>query len=813
MIELFIVDASSFLYRNYYALPKLSTSKGVEVGALYGFTRLILKILKKSPYVVVCYDSKRNKKKEVFLDYKANRKKIDDELIKQIEMSKEILLGFGIKYLEYEGYEADDVIACVVKKFYNDAKRIIITSSDKDLMQLVDEKVFLWDGKSDNYIDSETVFNKYGVPPSSIKDLLVLCGDASDNISGIEGIGIKTAARIILDYGSVDKILSTPLNENDPKYIKKIKENRQLIEKAKLLVSFNDDIDVNYTIDDFRVNTDKKAAVEVLLRFEFRNIASEFGFETKADESFKSVGKNEFLSLTPFYISVFDNFVFFENFRTDVDEVKELFFDSSVKKYFYNSKDIFLRISSDNVDNYEDIMIAYHLVWGASRKPEPFRIVEEFFGVKTEHPAFYFKNIATELLKKIDDLGMKDLYFNEKELSKVLYFMEKEGIGVDVEFLLKLKNIYSQKAEEIILKFRDITGSDINLNSPKQISDFIFGKLNIKLDPEYERMFKTKSGGYSTSEDVLKLVMPYQPEIISLILKFREYSKLTSFVSNLLSEVKNGKIYTHFDQVTTSTGRLVSYSPNLQNVPKSEEDISIRDAFIPAKGFVFVSFDYSQIDLRVIAELSGDKLLINAFRNNIDVHKLTASSIFGVKYDDVNEEMRRIAKTVNFGIIYGLSPVGLAIELGIDRTTASNYINRYFETYSGVKKWIDLTIEHAKNNGYVVNFFGRRRLLPDINSKNRALRSASERMAINMPVQSGSSDIIKKAMVDIYKYIRDKTDIKLLLQIHDELLFEIKEDSVSKYENEIKRIMENVFKFSIPISVNIKKGRKWVELK
>ncbi len=813
-MDFFIIDASSFLYRSYYALPKLSTSKGSEVGALYGFTRLIVKILKRTSHIAVCYDSKRNIKKDIFSDYKANRKKIDDELIKQIEMSKETLCGLGIKYVEFEGYEADDIIASIVKKFYYNVDRIIITSLDKDLFQLINEKVFLWDGKSESYFDSNYVLEKYGVSPSSIRDLLVLCGDSSDNIAGVNGIGLKTAAKIISDYESVDKILSTPLSEKDSKYIRKIKESRDVIEKARILVSLKDDIDIDYSIEDFRVRMDKKSALEVLSKFEFRNIAADLGFKNEINEGFKELGKDEFLFLNPTYISVFENSVFFEDFKTEVSYVKELLFKDSIKKYLYNSKDIFFAIGSDDITNYEDIMIAYHIVWGALRKPDPYRMVEEVFGVRTEHPGFYFRRMMDDFLKKIDDFGMRELYLNEKELSKVLYRMEKEGVRIDVDLLVKLRDIYTQKANEMTLRFKDIAGIDINLNSPKQLSDFLFKKMNIKLDSDYERMFKTKGGRYSTSEDALKLIMPYNPHIISVILRFREYSKLASFVSKLLAEVKGGRIYTHFDQVTTSTGRLASHSPNLQNVPvKNEEAIKIRDAFIASEGFVFVSFDYSQIDLRVIANLSQDEVLVNAFKNNLDVHRITASSIFGVSYNDVTDDMRKIAKTVNFGIIYGLSPIGLSMELGIDRTTASEYIKRYFETYKGVKRWIDFTLDYARNNGYVVNFFGRRRIVPEISSKNRSLRSASERMAINMPVQSGSSDIIKKAMVNIYRYIKDKADIKLLLQIHDELLFEIKEDRVFEYEHEIKRIMENVFSFSIPLVVNVKKGKRWGGLK
>ena len=814
---LFIVDTSSFIYRSYYALPKLTTSTGIEVGALYGFTRLIVKILKeRSNYILACYDSKKSLRKEIYPSYKANRAKVDKELILQIDFSKRILDGLGVKYLEVEGYEADDLIASAVKKFKGSVESIIITSFDKDLMQLIGGNVYIWDGRSDVYFDESYVVSKYGVSPAQIKDLFSLSGDPSDNIEGVEGIGYKTAAKILSQYHSVEKILSLDTNLLSDKNLKKIVEDADKVRRNLEIITLKDNIDISYEIDHLLVELDRDRASDVLRSFEFRNIINDLGIKQRDDYGIEvvEVDRERFISLNPSYISVFEDYAFFENFKVKVSDVGDLILKDGMEKYLYNCKDLFHRISTDEISNYQDIMIAYYLIWGTSRKPDPFRIVEEVYSIRTQTPPVFFKDLMGEYLSKLKSYGMYELYINEITLSKVLYRMERDGILIDKSHLSSLKDEFMRKLEDVSDEFFKKTGFRINLNSPKQVSDFIFKKLNIKLPPEYERLYKTKTGGYSTSEEILKILMPYNPDIISSILKYREYTKLVSLVENLISLSKGDRIYSHFDQISTSTGRLTSYEPNLQNLPiKNPDGIKIRNAFIPDEGYVFVSFDYSQIDLRVIAHLSGDEMLINAFNMGMDIHNITAASLFGVDYTLVDERMRRVAKTVNFGIIYGLTPQGLAAELMIDNSTAAEYIKRYFEIYRGVKRWIDDTIHFVRHNGYAVNFFGRRRYLNDINSKNRALRSSSERMAINMPVQSGSSDIIKKAMVEIYKYFKDDDRVKLLLQIHDELVFEIDKKIVSSVVPKIADIMENVFRFKVPLKVNVRYGERLGDLK
>lgn len=807
-----MIDAFSFLYRNYYALPKLTTTTGIEVGALYGFTRLIIKIIKLSNYVITFYDSKKSVRKEISSLYKSNRKKIDDELIKQIDYSKELLKALGVKYFEVEGYEADDLIASAIKKYNDFFQKLIIVSNDKDLMQLISEKVFIWDGKSDNYFDENYVLSKYGVKPSQIKDLLILCGDSSDNIEGINGIGLKTASKILSKYQSIDNILT--LKNVDDKYIRTIIQNRDKIIQTEKLVKLIDEIDIPYSISDIEVKYSLDDLEYVLKKFEFRSIPLELGIVKEEQKEIKEVSYEDFLKLNPTHISVFDDFIFYFDTCTKLNNGREILFNKNIKKYFYNSKEIFLKLSSDDLDNFDDIMIAYYLVWGALRKPDPFRIFEEKYFYKPKNPAIFFKEIMDDLILKIKEYSMEDLYINEMEISKVIYGMESFGIKVDYEYIVNLRNEFNKKVSCVYSDFVKESGVNINLNSPKQVSDFLFNKLNLKFDPRYESMFKTKTGNYSTSEEVLKFLKPYYPKIISLILSYREYSKLLSFTENLIKQIKGNRIYSHFEQIGTVTGRISSYDPNLQNIPiRTEDGVKIRNSFIADEGFLLVSFDYSQIDLRVIAHLSEDEKLKYAFENDMDVHRTTASSLFGVSYEDVDEEMRRIAKTINFGIIYGLSPFGLSTELMIDLDIASDYIKRYFENYCGVKKWIDETIDFATKNGYVVNFFGRRRYIPDINSKNNFLKTQSQRIAVNMPVQSGSSDIIKKSMVEIYRRFKNEKKVKLLLQIHDELVFEIEENSLDFFVKEIKYIMENIVQLKVPLKVNVSFAKRWGELK
>lgn len=812
MRDVFLIDSHAFLYKNYFALPKFTSSRGEEVGALYGFVRLLFKIKEKTDYIAACYDSPKTFRKELLPTYKSNRKKTDEALIKQIELSKEVLKSLGVEVIEKEGYEADDLIAAIAKKISNEGDNVVIVGADKDLMQIVSDKIKIWDGKSDEYLGPDYVKEKYGIEPEKLLNYFALVGDNSDNVEGAEGVGPKTALKLINKYGDVYSIISS--NESD-KDVEKVKKSAEKVKNALNLIRLRDDIEIELNLENFKVEKfSKDGILNLSKRFEFRDIGDLSEEDLKDKKEIIEVSCDKFIELKKDWVSISEKDFSFENCYCLFEEkcAKELCL-SDIHKYFYNLKSLMNKLKISDISNYDDIYIAYHLVYGGFRKPDIERIIREKFFVIPKIESSYFKDISEDLKKKIGDYKMTELYENELKLLKVLYRMERDGIKVNSGDFYKLLEEFDKETFKIKKEFALKTGSDINLNSPKQISDFLFKKLNIKIEEKYSNIYKTKTGGYSTSEEVLKMIMPYNPELIGLILSYREYSKLKSLVEGLLKFVKNSKIHTTFDQTSTQTGRLSSYDPNLQNIPvKGDNAKKIRRCFIPEEGFAFVSFDYSQIDLRVLAHLSEDKVLTEAFNNNEDIHTKTAISIFKLNKSNVSDEIRKIAKAINFGIIYGQTPMGLSIETGISYEDAKRYIDNYFEEYSGVKKWIENTLIFAKTNGYVVNFMNRKRVIPDISSPNRALRAQSERMAVNMPVQSGSSDIIKKAMCEIYDMIKNKEDIKMILQIHDELLFEIKENKIEEYKDKIKEIMENCVKLKVPLKVDVKIGKNWAEI-
>ena len=813
--KLFVIDSNAFLFKSYYALPKFTTSKGEEVGAIFGFIRLLFKIKRISNYIVACYDSSRNKRKEIYLEYKSNRKKIEDALLDQIKKSTEVLSLLGVKWIVVDGYEADDVIATIARKF-SDTFEIIIVGADKDLMQIVDGNIKIWDGKSDDFFGPDYVKERFGVLPQNICDYLSLVGDSSDNIPGVEGIGPKTASKLLQRYGSIKNILNS--NEDD-KYINKIKSSRNQIELSLKLLKLFDNLEIDIREEDFFIEEFKKEGIyELARRFEFKEAMKMVESNVEDMREGKEVRMDEILSTDYEYFSIDENCICFENFYTRLNNKKvipDILKNNRIHKYLYNAKSLMHLFEVQEIDNFDDIYIAYHLVHGGARKPDIERIIYESFGVNPIIKCLYYKDIMDSLNTKIDELGMRELYRDELKLSEVLYKMEKNGIRVDINKFKLLFEEFENEIKRISCSFKDIAKTDINLNSPKQVSDYLFKKLNLKLDERHSSLYRLKTQKYSTTQDVLNILYPYAPDVISLILKHREYSKLKSFIENLIESAINGRIHTTYDQATTATGRLASYNPNLQNIPvKTPEGRKIRECFIPQDGYVLVSFDYSQIDLRVLAHVSCDEKLISSFINDEDVHVKTARSIFGV--DDVDDNLRKIAKTINFGIIYGQTPLGLSIEAKIDIESAKKYIENYFKEYSGVKKWIDSIVEFALTNKYVENFMKRRRILNDIDSPKKALREASKRIAINMPIQSGSSDIIKKAMIEIYDKYKYDQNINPLLQIHDELVFEIKENKFKDYLYDIKNIMENSVRLRVPLKVEVKYGynlkdmEKWV---
>lgn len=831
--EFFILDSHAYLYKNYFALPRLLTSRGEEVGAVYGFIRLLLKIIKekKPQYLAVCYDSPgTTKREEKYSLYKANRPKTDKALIDQINLSWELLSALGVKTLKAGGYEADDLIAVLCEKASGQGLTPVIVSHDKDIYSLISRGALVWDGNSKEYYGEEYAVKKFGVPSSLIRDYLSLTGDSSDNIPGAEGIGPKKASMLLNKYGSLEKIISAcELNSELDKDLIKVKNSIDSIKLSWELVGLDYSAPVNFNKEDYAFSGFNTEALNLWAeRLEFRELYSMAVKSGKSETdlqgelfsgdntpSVKSVSISEIISRRPEEFSAAAGEIFDGEFSAEI-EYQQLaaLLESRAKKYLYDAKEIIKKACPERLENFEDIKLAYYLAHGGQRKPELEKIMKDFFPSAAKKPAEVMKEIFLSLKNTLDEKKLTAIY---EELEKPLVFclaeMEKNGMSVDEGRLKELSLRLEREIDDIVSSFKKESGEDINLNSPKQISFFLYEKLNLPLSEKQKSMFKTKTG-YSTSEEALCALEPYSP-LITLIIRYRELSKLkSSFAEVLLEKVSDGRVRTVFDQTGTATGRLSSSNPNLQNIPvKTEHGRLIRACFNSAPGFALVSADYSQIDLRVLAHVSADRRLIEAFEKGEDVHLRTACEIFALKPEEINSDMRRIAKTVNFGIVYGQSANGLSRELSIPQSDAARYIDGYFKYYSGVRQWADRTVEEARKNGYCLNFLGRRRELPDLSSPNRAIRAFAERIAMNMPIQSGSSDIIKKAMINLYPLIKGREDIRLCSQVHDELIFEIKEEKIQDWAKIIKREMENSFRLSVPLVAEVKAGPNWAEMK
>ncbi|MEW5950803.1 MAG: DNA polymerase [Elusimicrobiota bacterium] len=825
--EFFIIDSHAYLYKNYFALPRMLTSKGEEVGALYGFVRLLLKIIrdKKPKYLAVCYDSPGpTKREEKYSLYKANRPKTDRALIDQINLSWLLLEDLGIKTLKAQGFEADDIMAVLSEKSLKEGLKPIIVSQDKDIYSLISKGALVWDASSPVYFSEEAVLKKFSVPSYMVEDFLALTGDSSDNIPGAQGIGPKTAAALLKEYGSLEEIIKACEKEDiKDKNILKVKNSLNSVKLSKELVKLDFSAPCGGEILDFAFGGIKTEKISFWAqRLEFKEL---YALEKKEDLfSFEEIDNNKFpeINFTDMLnrdIPEFscDGTEIFDGEKTaKIENLKDIvpLLKTKAVKYLYAAKEIAKESKISSLDNFEDIKLAYYLVNAGQRKPQLDSIIKEFFPNENKKPVCFLKDIFNNLKKKLEEKKLSTIYEQlEKPFIFCLCEMENNGMAVDKNKMTRLDSYLEKEINSVLKEFKEKSKEEINLNSPKQVSFFLYEKLNLPLTDKQKSMFKTKTG-YSTSEEALYALRPYS-DLIDLIIKYRELSKLRSSFTQVLSEkIFEGRVRSEFDQTGTSTGRLSSSNPNLQNIPvKTEYGKMIRACFVSSPGFVLVSADYSQIDLRVLAHESLDERLKEAFEKGEDIHIKTACRIFAKRPQEIDSSMRRIAKTVNFGVIYGQSANGLSRELSIPQNEAAKYIEEYFDYYKGVKEWSLKTVEFAKKNGYCANFLGRRRELPDIYSANRALRAFAERIAVNMPIQSGSGDIIKKAMINIYEIIKGKEEIKLCSQVHDELIFEIKEDKVYYWAEIIKREMENSFKLSVPVLAEIKAGPNWAEMK
>ncbi len=859
MSKIVLVDGNNLLFRSYYATAYsgniMRNKDGFPTNGLYGFVNMINKIVyeEKPQYMMVAFDVGKTFRHEKYADYKGGRKETPDELKMQFPIAKEILTAMGIKYLECPGYEADDIIGTISKWTENDDNfEALIVSSDKDLLQLISKETVVKLLRSKDYIMmTESVFKEtYGFEPIRMIDLKALMGDASDNIPGVKGIGEKGAIKLLSEYKSLDNVYNNIDNIAGALHDKLVLGKNDAYYSKELVTIFRD-VPLDVSFDDLLYKEcDNNKLKQIYSNLGFYSLLKKMDtgdivhndidkFEIVKDPK-KVVLKEDtaiYVDATPgnyhnaeilgvaLYNNDYGYYIPLEVFNGDFRLLK-----SDKIKYTYDLKKICVLFNKYGINFNSiifDTMICAYLVnydvkddicylansveynIPISDRKENIT-VEETFKRATLKAKFIY-DTKDMFYNKIKEEDMANLFNNiEMPLAKILADMESTGIRVDKNVLMEMGTEMKIKIELLTKDIYNYAGCEFNINSPKQLGEILFEKLNLPHDK-----VKKNRNGYSTDADVLKKLEEYP--IVKCILEYRALSKLYStYVEGMINVIKeDGKIHTIYTQTLTRTGRLSSIEPNLQNIPmRSEYGRLIRKAFLPENDSVILSSDYSQIELRVFAHLSGVKELMEAFNNNIDIHTKTAMDIFNVPAEGVTKNMRRQAKAVNFGILYGISNYGLASDLNIPVKEAKAFMEKYFETYPGVKDYMNKEIEVAKTNGYVKTIMNRKRNIEELKSSNYAIRSMGERIALNTPVQGSASDILKKAMVDIDRIFKEKKiKSKMLLQVHDELIFNVYNEEVDIVKEIIYNTMNNVVKLNVPLDVDIETGNNWYEAK
>lgn len=812
MGKLYLIDGNSLAYRAFYAIPSLTTSKGKPTNAIYGFVVMLLKILKeeKPDYLAILFDSKTPTfRHNIFPKYKIHRKKMPEEMFIQMPVIHKVIKSLGCFYFSIDGYEADDLIASFVKKFKDDCDEIFIFTQDKDILSLIAEKIRVISSKKG--ISERTIFNrektieKFGVSPERIPDLLSLIGDSSDNIPGAKGIGEKTGASLIKRYESVDTILNNLPNIENKKIREIIRKERQMIELSRELVKLKDDISLPLSLSSLKIKEfDKESLFSLFLELEFKTLIKELSLKIERQEEilFSQIPHSKAVSLFPSG----DGLIVCDgksSFLSPFGDAKEILEDETIEKIGYDIKSFLVGLKNKGMDlkgDLFDIMLSSYLLNPGLKQGLDDVFIRHLPSEASDCMGiFRAKGIMEEKLK---EQGLFDVFSKlEMPVVRVLSDMEISGIRVDKEYLLGLKDELTQKISSLQEKIYSF--GEFNINSPKQLSFILFEKLHLPI----KKRLKT---GPSTNEEVLTFLSKIHP-LPKFILEYRELAKLKStYIDGIIGAIKeDGRVHCEFNQAITATGRLSSSNPNLQNIPiRTELGKKIRRAFIADEGNLLLKADYSQIELRILAHISQDSGLVSSFKQGEDIHFNTAQELYSTS--KITEEMRRQAKTVNFGIVYGMSSYGLSKELGISVLESQEMIDRYFSLHPGVLRYIEETKERVRELGYVETLWGRKRYIPDVFSPNKQIREFGERAAINMPIQGTCADVIKKAMIDVNKRLPQQA--KLLLQVHDELLFEIKREEASQIAPIVIESMENAGSFDVPIEVNISIGKNWGEL-
>jgi DNA polymerase-1 len=877
-MNLYLIDGNSYVYRAFYAIKGLTNSKGFPTNAIYGFTNMLLKIIKeKQPDgIVVSFDSPHpTERHRIFEAYKAHRPETPNELVQQLPYIRKIVNALNITTFEMPGYEADDIICTIAKKAAESGVNVYIVTSDKDMLQIVDEKIKIYDPLKDRVLNEDYVKEKFGVGPERVTEFMALTGDAADNIPGVKGIGEKTAKELLTVFKDLDELMDNPEKIGKEKLSKLIIENTDMIKISKRLATIDTSVPIDIDVKEFTVKESDWSELLVLFReLEFTrlmklipsaesercyetvcsverlkellaDIKDEFAFDIEATGRYtlrdtivgialsNEKGKGYYIPLSHSYIGVPEQIDKEEVFRL----LSGIFENTEISKAGHNLKYDIAMLRNEGIavkGRLYDTMLASYLI--NPNKPNHSledaafeylsyrkKTFQEVLGKRSSFAEIPFEDAtpyASEdatltfelkeiLFERLTDENLYKLYSDiEMPLINVLIDIEREGFKINADTFNDMSKELSRQLDGIQRRIYFLAGEEFNVNSPKQLSKVLFDTMG--LSPSK----KTKTG-FSTEVGVLEeLAMTH--ELPREILDYRSLSKLKSTYTDVLPNLinpKTGRIHTSFNQTVAATGRLSSTEPNLQNIPiRGEWGKRIREAFIAEEGNLILSADYSQIELRILAHLSGDKGLIDAFLSDVDVHTRTASEIFGVPSDRVTSEMRRVAKTVNFGVVYGISPFGLSESLNISRDDAKKYIDNYFERHSGVKSYIEQAIRDAKGKGYVTTMFGRKRPVPEVKSQNTNTRLLGERLATNSPVQGTAADIIKIAMINIWdKFRAEGFRAKMILQVHDELVFEVPENELHRIKKIVQENMENAASLSVPLNVEIGYGKNWAE--
>lgn len=868
MKKLVAIDGNSIMNRAFYGIMNsklLMTTDGVYTNAIYGFLTILLKIIneEKPDYLCVAFDLKaptfRHKKYE---DYKGTRKGMPDELRVQMPIIKDILRAMNITICELEGYEADDIIGTLSKMAEENGVKSLLLTGDKDYLQLATENVTvripttkMGNTESTDYTPI-VIKEKYGIEPIQFIQIKGLMGDSSDNIPGVPGVGEKTAFSLITKYHDLDNIYASLEEGKELEGIKgklkeKLVDNKELAFLSRELGTIYKEVPLDFDVDDLEVKEYNETELyNLFVKLQFRNFIEKFGLKAGENQAvttnipelniknFSEINLEGVAELAYYYqdnhLAVCINDVEYYTSNASVEDLKKIF-ESDILKIGHSEKQDYLSLKKIGINPKNmmfDLTIASYILNPAKDSYRLNDMILEQLGVvienkkenvqlglfdepQEENHKEEFSQYALYILKckekYIDELREKRQYHLFKDiempLMKVLAEMEFQGVLIDRSILDEYSKKLSASVEGLINEIYELAEMEFNINSPKQLGEVLFERLKLPV------IKKTKSG-YSTDADVLEKLKEEHP-IIEKILEYRTLSKLkATYVEGILPLINSdGKVHAKFNQTVTATGRISCTEPNLQNIPiRTELGKELRKMFVAKEGYTFLDADYSQIELRVLAHISGDENMIHAFNSGEDIHAMTASQVFGVPLEEVTKQMRSEAKAVNFGIVYGISDFGLATNIGTSRKKAKEYIEKYFEKYPGIKSYMDSTIEKCKEKGYVETLWERRRYVPEIKSNNFNVRQFGERVAMNAPIQGTAADIIKIAMINVFEELeKGNFESKLLLQVHDELVIETKLEELEMVKELLIRNMENVIMLSVPLKVEAEEGKTWFD--